>query len=178
MTMRFSVLLPLLLALAGDLSSQVPAKALTQIDSVILVRTGCLGDCPAYRLSVPANGRILFVSQHASDASRSLTQPTTNAMLQRIERVLADEHFASLPEMHVGIGPYCRVIRTDHPSISVTLYRERLRISRSYNLGCGGDGTTDGSPLPYLRSLSAIADSIDAIAAKAEWIRPDGKAPP
>lgn len=177
MKMRLSVLLPLLLGFAGDLSGQAPARSLTQIDSVILVRTGCLGTCPAYRLLVPANGSIHFVSQNPRDANRSAYQPSTGAMMQRIERVLADQHFASLPEMSMGVGPYCRVMRTDHPSISVTLYRARMRISRSYNLGCAGLGPGDSLPLPYLRSLSVIADSIDAIAAKAEWIRPSTKAP-
>lgn len=151
--------------LTSPAHGQAPvADAQQSVDSLTLVRTTCLGPCPAYRLDISATGLVHFVSQHPSTAGRTSTQASSPDMVQRIERVLVAHDFRSLPDIVTGQLPYCGVVATDHPTITVTIFAQGTHVSKSYYTGCHGSGHGDTLPLRYINALRIIADSIAAIA--------------
>jgi hypothetical protein len=93
-------------------------------------------------------------------------------MLRRIEHVFVAQDFVSLPDIVMGELPYCRLVATDHPTITITAFVQGVRVSRTYYTGCHGAAPGDTLPRPYIRSLQIIADSITAITTKPDWIRP------
>jgi hypothetical protein len=155
--------------LLAQSSSPTPAP---RVDSLILERTWCLGTCPAYRLAIHSSGIIRFESRNKNDAGRTESDTGGAKALAAVARELTRVRFFDLPTMEIGKAPLCRVIETDTPSISVSVFGEPTNRVVSYYMGCKGDGsrrTTTKSALARLRSL---ADSIDALTGASRWIRP------
>lgn len=142
------------------------------VDSIVLGRTGCLGTCPAYRLSVRADGFVRFESHNRGEEGRTESAARGRDMVRRIERELERTQFSDLPAITMGRLPYCRIVATDAPSITLSVYGPREARSVSYYLGCIGESVQDTIPRSYLRRLRALADSVDSIAAGQGWIRP------
>ncbi len=92
--------------------------------------------------------------------------------VRRLELVLASQQFTQLPEIRMGERPYCRAVATDAPTITLTMFQTAGRFARSYYTGCGGESAGDTVSWGFIRRLRSIADSVDAIAAGKDWIRP------
>lgn len=152
--------------------AQVAPLLVVPFDSVTLERTECYGACPAYALVIPARGTVRFVSLNSDEAGRKASQPTSSAIVERIGRVLASQQFLQLPEIEKGQPPFCSALATDQPTITVAVFRGASRIVRRYYRGCRGSDVRDTTARGYVRRLVVIADSIDAIATQAGWIRP------
>lgn len=141
-------------------------------DSLVLERTPCFGTCPAYRLRVGTNGEVQFVSRNRADSGRTASQSIGPTGVSRVEQVLTAQQFTQLPVMRMGEGPHCRVVATDAPTIAVSLYQSSGALVRSYYMGCNGESAADTVSWGFLRRLRTVADSVDAIAAGKDWIRP------
>jgi hypothetical protein len=150
----------------------VRSDAQAAVDSVVLERTRCFGTCPAYRLSVRANGFVTFASRNPGDEGRTESLAREPDIVRRIERELDRAQFAQLPAMTLGEPPYCRIAATDAPIITVSAFGSRDTRSVSYYTGCRGDSVQDTLPQHFIRRLRVLADSIDSIAAGPGWIRP------
>lgn len=148
------------------------SDATAPVDSVMLRRTGCLGTCPAYRLSVRADGGVRFVSHNAGDNGRTESHKRGRGVMRRIERELERAGFSTLPDMRMGRMPYCRIVATDSPTITISVFRSRDTRSVSYYTGCAGEGVQDTLARVFIGRLRVLADSIDSIAAGKGWIRP------
>ena len=146
--------------------------ARSTLDSIVLERTSCLGTCPAYRLSVRADGFVRFVSRNQADNGRTESQRRGRDVMRRIERELERAHFSTLPEMRMGRLPYCRTVMSDSPTITLSTFSSRDTRTVSYYTGCVGEGMQDTMPRQFIRRLRVLADSIDSIAAGKGWIRP------
>lgn len=142
------------------------------IDSVEVQRTGCLGPCPAYRMSVRADGFVWFVSHNSDDRGRVESHTRGPAIMRRIEGELERAQFQTLPEITMGRAPYCRRVASDAPTITVSVYRASSVRSLSYYTGCVGQFAQDTTARPLIRRLLVLVDSIDDIAAARSWIRP------
>lgn len=154
----------------GAQSSDRDAKL--AVDSVVLQRTGCLGSCPAYRMSVRADGFVWFVSHNRDDRGRVESRTRGPDIMRSIEGELERAQFETLPEITMGRAPYCRVVATDTPTITVSVFRATEVRSLSYYTGCIGESAQDTTARPIIRRLRALGDSIDAIAGGEGWIRP------
>jgi hypothetical protein len=141
-------------------------------DSLVLERTPCFGTCPAYRLRVGANGEVQFVSRNRADSGRTASQSIGPTGVSRLEQILTAQQFTQLPVMRMGEGPYCRLVSTDAPSIIVSVFRASGQLARNYYTGCSGESIADTVSRGFIRRLRTIADSVDAIAAGKDWIRP------
>src|SRR5262249_48380235 len=67
------------------------------VDSIVLVRTLCLGTCPAYRISVRRDGEVHFQSRNPGEKLDTVghVAPST---LDSLYRRAADARFFSLPD--------------------------------------------------------------------------------
>lgn len=162
----------LLLGLTTPLSAQsVSRNAGFGADSIVLQRTACLGTCPAYRLGVRADGFVWFVSHKHGEGGRAESHTRGRDIMRRIEQELERSRFAALPAITMGQAPYCRIVATDAPTITVTAFRAHAIHSVSYYTGCIGETAQDTLPQSFIRRLRLLADSIDAIAAEKGWIQ-------
>ncbi|HQU90904.1 MAG TPA: DUF6438 domain-containing protein [Pyrinomonadaceae bacterium] len=138
---------------------------------VRLERTMCFGWCPAYSLTITADGTVTFAPSgnfvHRGDGSTP-SQPMTGkitthqlgVMLSGIERV----NFFSL---HRGYGragkktSECPQYWTDNPSVIITIELKGKRKTVSHYLGCSGTA--------ILEDLRKFEEEVDEVANTNRW---------
>ena len=138
---------------------------------VRLERTMCFGWCPAYSLTITADGTVTFAPSgnfvHRGDGSTP-SQPMTGkitthqlgVMLSGIERV----NFFSLHRRYGRAGKKtseCPQYWTDNPSVIITIVSGGKRKTVSHYLGCKGAKVVD--------DLRGFANEIDKIASTDRW---------
>jgi hypothetical protein len=143
-----------------------------RVDSVVVERTSCLGTCPAYRLTIHSSGLIRFESRNRNDAGRVETDSGGARALTHLVEEVSRVHFFDLPVIEFGKAPYCRVVATDHPSLSVGVFGVPESRTVNYYEGCGGAATNRNVVRDAMSRLRALADSVDAAAGASRWIRP------
>lgn len=171
----------------GPVAEPTPANSSTEIapprlrqafDSLTLVRTGCLGACPAYTVTIYANGAVRWVGE-ANVASMGMrTGRTSRGQLQLLERKLKAIEFLAYDENgHKPIKPQCTTVRTgtssrttcnfadivvcsDTSHAIVTFVHGRLE-HRVDNAHCGTKGS---APLEELEEM------IDEAAGTRDWV--------
>lgn len=148
------------------------ARPIAQPQRIVLERTHCFGVCPAYRLTVEANGRVSYEGDGYSDTfnGRRLN-PTlpkrANAHLSptSVAAIFAtyDEYWSRvLPNRYVPGQPTCLRAATDHPS--VTIIRDWPTRSDTVELyyGCAS------RPERLIR----LAAAIDSLVQIQRWLGP------
>ena len=169
--LKTSVLLFALFAVVG-----LPAYAQREIpkDMVItLKRTMCFGWCPAYTLTITADGTVKFTPtgtyvyrrdgvMPSLPLTRSITADQLRILIAELEKI----NFYSLrnrygrAEKSSG-GPSCPNYWTDSPSAYITFVRNGKRKSVAHYLGCAGAKILD--------DLVALEETIDKIAGTEQW---------
>jgi hypothetical protein len=140
-------------------------KTTVIIDSIVLERTRCLGECPAYRLTIDARGAVRYVSRDPKYASRSGTAHGDRALVERVMREMLRIDFFGLPAISMG-DQYCSPVASDAPTVTVGLFGAPDRRVISYYRGCAASS----SGRPFIVRLNSLADSIDVIANTKRWI--------
>ncbi len=166
----FWYVMTMTLSCSAALLAQAPSEdGRVALDSVVLQRTRCLGACPAYSMSVRGDGFVRFVSHNREDRGRVESHTRSPEIMRRIEGELERAQFQTLPEITMGRAPYCRIVATDAPTITVSVFRSTDVRSLSYYTGCMGESAQDTSARSMIRRLRALGDSIDVIAAGDGW---------
>lgn len=152
--------------------AQVSSRHVERVDSLILERTACLGTCPAYRLAAHSSGLVRFESRNRDAAGHTEMDSVGARAFARMVREISRVKFFDLPAIEVGKAPYCRVVMTDAPSISVAVFgSSKSRVLR-YDTGCQGEGSHRRTTRSAIMRLGNLADSLDAITRATRWIRP------
>src|SRR5688572_25752540 len=177
LTVRWPVMITLLVLLSammanGFVSSPAPAQtgqAATPVDSIQLERSLCYGTCPAYRLHFDTSGRIRFLSLNPGDSGRTAQDSVSPEGLTFLEREAQRFGFFLLPDSLEG-SVYCADLATDHPTITVTIYRSSgVKQVRDYH-GCYE--RSDHSVRPAIARLRTFETMIDGVTASSRWVRP------
>ena len=149
--------------------STLSATAVSTLDSIRLERTLCYGTCPAYRLQLDRGGRIRFTSLNPGDSGRSAQDSVSPEALLFLQREAERIGFFALPDDLVGT-PFCADSATDHPTVTVTVFRrEGVKRVVDYH-GCFE--RSDHSVRPAVAQLRTFEGTIDGVAASFRWIRP------
>lgn len=143
------------------------APGATRADSLVLERTRCFGFCPAYRLSLRADGRVSFVSLVPRDSSLtfadSIAPDQVSWLVQQADRI----GLAKLPPVIAEDSSLCTVRATDHPTVTVALYRPGATRRVVDYRGCyAGPDLSVAAPLARLRRFTG---QIDSVARTARW---------
>lgn len=161
-----------LFAKVANAHAQEARPAQNRADSVVLERTSCLGACPAYRLAVYASGRVAFESRNRGDEANRANDSVPVAAFARILTTAAGIGFDTMPAFAMGAAGYCRVVKTDHPTITVTLFAANTLKRLSYYTGCTSDAPHTGRTEQLISHLRTLADTIDVAVDAHRWIRP------
>jgi hypothetical protein len=127
---------------------------------VVLDRKGCMGPCPVYKLTVWADGSVLYVGKkNVAVAGR---QEKTIPFSQIGELVAAFDaaNFQKITEDASSLQ--CDTSISDAPEIEISIQRN----SSTYAVTHGSDCYAD----PFFHPVERLADSIDRIVGTKEWV--------
>ena len=142
--------------------------------SITLRRTMCFGWCPAYTLTIAADGGVKFTPEGAfsvrGDGPMPMLPLTSRLAADQISDLLAEFQkikFFSLqkhyrPTGKNNIGPSCPEYSTDSPSAVITIVKDGKRKTVNHYLGCVGSKELD--------QLLALEHRVDDTAHAKEWI--------
>ena len=140
----FGVLI--LSCLAAIASDTTPADAV----KITLERTGCMGDCPSYKLAIHANGSVLYEGRYYVHAKGIRKGRMSASAVQQLAQRLSDGGFFDLPD-RLGVCD-------DTPGVAISLSLNGR--SKQIRSGCG--------ERPDLRKLST---EIDRASGSNRWVR-------
>lgn len=138
-------------------------------DSVVLERTVCFGRCPAYRLSIASNGRVVFTPDSPPGAIErdSISPGAFASLIAQIARA----NFDSFPPVTRDDKVLCAMQATDHPGSTITVFRPAGAKSVNDYTGCHAH-PEDKQSAARLVELRKLDELIDSTAQSARWVRP------
>lgn len=146
--------------------------------TVTLERTMCFGWCPAYSLSITADGTVKFTPEgtfayriDGATPSFPLKGRITTGQLAKIFSAVKEVNFFSLQDRYGSSGNHkrssnCPEILTDSPTAFISVVANGRKNTVSHYLGCRG--------ATILSDLVQFEDSIDKIAGSDQWIQKFG----
>ena len=150
--------------------ARLDTPAQRAVDSVVLERTPCFGSCPAYRIRIGSSGEVTFVSRTPSLPVLTAVDTVVASAVDSLHSEALQSGFFSLPDT-IQSSPYCAVLATDHPTITIGLFGARTK-QVAYYTGCYAQSDTLAARLQGLQQLAA---RIDSITCADRWIRPTGR---
>lgn len=135
--------------------------ALRDFDSFVLERSSCYGTCPAYRLELDHDGRVVFESLNPEDAGRTEEARIDSLNVWGLWIFALHMHFAELPDNIEG-SFFCPGGGFDAPHLTVTVNTKHGEKHVRDFLVCAN------AP----EALRILEDSLDRVANSKRWIRP------
>ncbi|HET7550477.1 MAG TPA: DUF6438 domain-containing protein [Gemmatimonadaceae bacterium] len=158
-------------AVAACHNRQEPTTAHARAaDSVVLERSRCFGSCPAYRLRIGEDGAVTHVSRDSGDASGTKTDSIARSQVEWLLGEAERIGFYSLPEVIADDSTLCPLRATDHPTATVTIYRDDSAHTVVDYHGCYA--SHDLAVAPKVQQLRRFEAEIDSIAGVSRWVRP------
>jgi hypothetical protein len=168
---RWGLVLLSLGALPTESQSQRgPSLKAAPVDSIVLERTLCFGTCPAYRLSLAADGRVSFASRNPGDTSRVASDRIAPAGIRWLATEAVRIGFYSLPPVIADDRRLCRDLATDQPTVTLTLFRSAGASRVEDYHGCVN--APDHSPVARVTALRELEVRVDSVAGSQRWVRP------
>ncbi len=137
-----------------------PGKTAMESDELIrLERSGCGFRCPAYQLSVYADGRVRFVSRaHTAVEGEQRSQIDAERLQALLARLRAE--LPAVAGRYVPGSKDCGQMRTDQPTVRLAVRNGDGLIESQHYTGC------EGAP----RQLAELENHVDAATGSAAWI--------
>jgi len=152
---------------AGHLARGVNHQDVPQDLMITLERTTCYGRCPAYTLTITADGSVVFegrrfVKQEGVTIKSAITQDQLKRLMAEFERV----KFFSLEDDYMNNPRVCVEYRTDNPSAFTSIRIDgKSKTVRHYH-GCSGPKVP--------KEITELENIIDETVNTAQWL-PDKK---
>jgi uncharacterized protein DUF6438 len=145
------------------LSSALLVSGQSQKSPVItLERQACYGICPVYKVSIFADGSVVFEGKEHSKTKGIARGHITPAALKELMAAFDRVHYFDLQDEYRG-DKNCPRARTDAPS-AITSFSSNGRTKRiDHYLGCDG--------LQELKDLTELEGKIDKTVNSHRWIR-------
>ena len=171
-------LLWLLIGSGGDSPAKSHELTLTQRASakrgvprdtlITLERTPCFGECPSYKLTISADGTVVYEGRQDVKQSGTIKSRISRAQIKQLVAEFERVNYFSLRDSYSG--EVCPETWTDHPSAVTSLrLNGRSKTVRHYH-GCKG--------LAELAKLTDLERRIDRIVNTARWVNGAGTSAP
>jgi hypothetical protein len=163
--------LAICIAVAACHNRQEPAAVhAPAADSLVLERTLCYGTCPAYRLRIGGDGAVAFTSRNPGDTSGTKTDSIAPSQVEWLLGEAERRDFYSLPTVIADDSTLCPLRATDHPTATVTIFRQDSSHTVVDYHGCYTDH--DLGTARRVTELRRLEAAIDSIAQSSRWVRP------
>lgn|SRR5574341_1115107 len=139
----------------------VPVKEIPK-DLVIVIERGlCFGTCPAYKLTISANGSVEFEGRHyvkkKGIVRATISQEQLKLLIAEFERA----KYFTLQDRYVSEADGCVAVLTCNPTVNTSITIAGKRKSVEHYHGCEG-------PL-ILEQLTDLENKIDEIVNASQW---------
>lgn len=153
----------------SELSGQVtePLRFLLDADSIVLERTICYGDCPAYRVRLSRDGAIHYYSSTAGEERTDRVPADSVRVL--LEEIVAASRVASPPPP--GDRSMCGGFTLDGPGSLAELFGAGWTRYLDSETLCHTSGVRNEKAVP-VRDRDMLKNRIDSIARTGRWVRP------
>lgn len=154
---RFILVCFCALALSSCASVETPAQGGPV--TITLTRSVCFGFCPAYRVTIAADGQVVYVGERFVNVVGERRAIIPREEVQRLVRRFDEIGFDQLRDSY-------RAQVTDLPTYTVTLERNgRRKTVTDYG------GLSAGMP----QAVRDLQDEIDRVANTGPWVLRDGQ---
>lgn len=146
--------------------SMTPAvnKSISKIPKdtrIILARTACFGSCPIYKLTISANGCVVFEGKRFVKKVGTFKSKISRAQLQQLIAEFENIQYFSLRDQYTTQKDGCE-LATDNPSVITSLKINGKSKTVIHYHGCRG--------VKKLEELTKLEDQIDKIAGSSRWV--------
>ena len=135
-------------------------------------RTPCFGRCPAYRLSLTADGRVQFASHNAHDTARTAQDSISPAAIATLVAEASRLGVFDLPPRIAVDRSLCPDRAADHPTAIVGFYWPGRLQQIVDDHGCFL--APDHSVVDRVANLRRFENMIDSVAQSQRWVRLNG----
>ena len=146
----------------GQAGAASSAQELQAARSITLERTACMVPCPEYRVSIAADGTVVYegLSNVKERGQRvgSARRADVEALLDEAERL----HYLTLDDRYAAGEAGCPEAQTCSTTVVTSIDVGGQVKTVSHYHGCGGN--------PDLAALKQFEDHIDAVAHTERWI--------
>lgn len=166
--LRLILLLCLVLFL-GNHNNQAQKLSRQQIpsDTVITLERGvCLGACPEYKLTVSADGTVVFEGLYSVKKNGTLKTSISQKKVVQLIAAFEKANYFSLKDEYVSKQDGCPDVWTDQPFVTTSIVMDGKSKSIKHYQGCKGN---NGSPI-YPKGLTELENKIDKIVGTKRWI--------
>jgi hypothetical protein len=162
--------LALLVALpaCGGLSSKPDPEGsdIPSDTTITLERTICFGTCPAYKLSISADGAVVFTGEEFVKEKGIVHSRINQEQLEQLISEFTKARYFSLNDSYVRQEDGCPEVWTDSPTVMTSIRINGQYKSIVHDLGCQeNDGTS-----VFPKELAELEDKIDEIIGTKRWI--------
>jgi len=145
-----------------------------QFDEVSLKRGPCYRYCPAYTVTVMADGTVRYEGRSWVKVVGKRTKRLGPVRMKQIRKAIADVRFFELRDQYESEEDGCQAIWTDSDSAVVVLKAGGVTKTVIRYDGCRerGDENDPSKMLgaPYPRRLAEFEDTLDRIIGTREWV--------
>ncbi len=134
---------------------------------IVLERGVCFGPCPAYRLTIKANGSVEFEGMHYVKKKGIVRATISQEGLKRLVAEFEKAKFFTLKDRYLSEEDGCASVVTDQPYVTTSITIAGKTKSIKHYTGCGG--------LPVLERLTALEDKIDEVVNASQWFDPNNQ---
>ena len=132
---------------------------------ITLQRTECFGTCPVYKLTIFADGKVLYEGIRHVKKKGKIKSRISQVKLQQLIDEFENIYYFNLNDAYVRRSKGCPQWVTDMPSAITSLTRARngKRKSVNHDHGCRGS--------EVLELLTRLEDTIDEAVNVNQWIK-------
>jgi hypothetical protein len=161
MSRRAGLALALGLAACGPRVPQAPAPDAASAPGtlVTLERGPCFGTCPVYRVSLSADGSVVFAGTRFVTRVGTDTSRARPGVVDSLVRSLDAGGFFALADAYLPDAPVCGPYHTDAPTVSISVQAPGRDKTVRHDHGCMG------APA----ELTGMERLIDSIAGTERW---------
>lgn len=164
------ILLFCLVLILGIYDNQAQSLSRQKIpsDTVITLERGvCLGACPEYKLTVSADGTVVFEGSYSVKKNGTVKTGISRKKVRQLIRAFEKANYFSLKNEYVSKEDGCPDVWTDQPFVTTSIVTDGKSKSIKHYQGCKGN---DKSPI-YPKELTELENKIDKIVGTRQWIK-------
>lgn len=132
-----------------------------KLEQVVFQRGGCYGRCPAYSVTIAADGRVEYLGMGDVKVLGMQSERLSAAEMRQLKDELNQAGYFGLRDRYDSPEAGCTSIATDSPSVKISVRADGRVKAVDHYLGCRGAA---------LDRLVRLERAIDRIAGTSRWI--------
>ena len=167
-TLLSLALLVAISACSGLSSTPSPEPQDIPPDTMItLERTVCFGTCPAYKLTISADGVVVFTGEDYVREKGTVHGNINKDQLKQLISEFTKTQYFSLRDSYISEEDGCPELWTDSPTVTTSIRINGQYKSIVHYLGCQENKGESVFP----KELKDLEDKIDEIIGTRKWIQ-------